>query len=257
MLSNTFSHKIVSGLMVGSLFIPMLAGAQATTTTTTEPVPRELKNVCANISTLRDRTLTRLSSRVTVIQGKRGEHQARFQAGRTLRRTTLTTNRLLHDATRQARYEKLRSHASTTAQTAAVNTFQTEVERLVTERKAAVDVAIAVFEDSAAALQTKSDAAVSTFSATMQTDINKIFDDATASCTAGTKGADVVSAMKSALAAKKAARENDSKAHVVRDEFKALQATRKAAVEAAMAKFKTGMDAATVSLKTAFPPKTT
>ena len=232
----------------------MLAGAQATTS---EPVPRELKNVCSNISTLRDRTLSHLSSRVTEIQGKRGEHQTKFQAGRALRHTTLTTNRLERDANRQARYEKLRSHASTTAQTAAVNTFQTEVERLVTERKAAVDVAIAAFEDSAATLQTKSDAAVSTFSTTLQTDINKIFDDATASCTAGTKGADVVSAMKAAFAAKKAARENDSKAHVVRDEFKALQATRKAAVEAAVAKFKTGMDAATANLKAAFPTKTT
>ena len=66
----------------------------------------------------------------------------------------------------------------------------------------------------------------------------------------------MITSIKAALAAKKAARENDPKAHVVRDEFKALQATRKAAIEAAMTKFKTGMDAATVKLKAAFPKKT-
>ena len=57
------------------------------------------------------------------------------------------------------------------------------------------------------------------------------------------------------MAEKKTARENDTKAHVVRDEFKALQAARKTAVDAAMAQFKTGLDAATVNLKVAFPKK--
>jgi hypothetical protein len=234
----------------------MLAAAQETTTPTAAPtttgVPR---NICSNIGTLRDKALSRLSTRVTEIQGKRGEHQAKFQAGRSDRHAKLLATRTEHDAARQARYQKLRSHASTTEQVAAVNVFQTEVERLVTVRKAAVDAAIAAFEDGAAALQTKSDTAVTSFSTTMQDDITKIFADASASCTAGTKGSDVLAAIKSAMAAKKAARESDPKSHPVRDEFQALQATRKASIDAAVAAFKTGMDAATKNLKAAFPKK--
>jgi hypothetical protein len=254
MVSNSFSHKIVSGLIAGSMLMPLLAGAQETTTAA-DPAPRELKNVCDNIVTLRDRALSRLATRVSTIQGKRGEHQTKFQTGRTERHTTLANNRVEHDTARKAHYDKLTARASTTEQTAAVTTFASEVERLVTVRKAAVDVAIATFEDGVAALQAKSDAAVSTFSTTMQADITQIYDDAKVSCAGGTKGSDVISDIKEAMAEKKTARDSDSKAHTVRDEFKALQAARKASVDAAQAKFRTDFETAKTKLKAAFPKK--
>jgi hypothetical protein len=144
------------------------------------------------------------------------------------------------------------SHASTSDQKAAVTTFQTEVERLVTVRKAAVDDAIKTFEDGVLALQTANETKVTDFSTTMQADINKIFDDAAASCSAGKSGQEIMTQIKAAMEAKKAARDSDKAAHTPGEQFKALQATRKASVDTAMAAFKTGFTAATTELKKSF-----
>ena len=250
MVSNTFTEKIVAGVLASSFLIPAFALAESTTTSPT--VPRDGKTFCTSLPALRTKALTHLSDRVATIEEKKSDRQTKFEAGRTERHDKLAAGRTSRDAERAARYEKLRGRASTTEQATAVNTFAAEVERFVAVRKAAVDAAIKTFEDAVFALQTTNQAAVADFSVTMQADINKIFDDATASCSAGKTGPEVMAEVKAAMEAKRTARLNDVKAHASSSQFKVLQDARKASVEAAKTAFKTGLDAASVDLKKAF-----
>ncbi len=251
MVSNTFTEKIVAGILASSFLIPAftLAEGPATTSTTT---PRDAKAFCTNLPALRAKTLTHLTDRVATIEEKKTDRQTKFEAGRAERHTKLATARTTRDTEREARYEKLRGRASTTDQTTAVTTFAAEVERLVTVRKAAVDVAIKTFEDAVFALQTTNQAAVANFATTMQADINKVFDDAAASCAAGKTGPEVKAQIKSAMEAVRATRLKDVKAHATSTQFKVLQDARKASVEAAKTAFKIGLDAASADLKKAF-----
>jgi len=243
-------EKVAAGVLASSFLFPMLAFAQESTTTV--PATRDVKTFCANVETQRTKAIGRVTDRVKTIEGKKSDRKTKFAAGRTERHDKLAAARATHDTERQTHYAKLMTRASTTEQKAAVTAFQTEVERLVTVRKAAVDAAIKSFEDGVAALQDSNDTAVTTFSTTMQADINKIFDDATASCTAGKKGPEVRAQVQAALEAKRAARATEPKVLAIHDQLVALQTTRKAAVDAAIAAFKTDMDAATATLKKAF-----
>jgi hypothetical protein len=251
MISNTYTEKFVAGVLAVTFMVPALAFAQETTTTSTAN-PREAKAFCSNVPTFRAKALARLTERVVVVQGKKTDRQAQFAVGRTERTAKLTAGRSDRDANREARYANIRSRASTTEQTAAVNTFATEIERLVTIRKAAVDTAIKNFEDAAAVLQTANNAKVTDFSVTMQADINQIYDAAVVSCAAGKNGPEVMAEVKASMEAKRALRVSEKAIQAPREQFKALQATRKAAVEAAKATFQTGMDVAATDLKAAF-----
>lgn len=250
MVSKTFIEKIIAGVLASNFLLPALALAEESATTT--PTPRDTSAFCTNLPSIRAKALTRLTDRVTEVQGKKSEHQTKFETGRTERHTKLATGRTEHDATRQARYEKLRSRASTTEQTTAVTTFATEVERLVVVRKAAVDVAIKTFEDAVLVLQTANNAKVADFGTTMRADMSKVFDDAAASCSAGKTGPEVMAQVKTAMEAKRAARDAEKATRVPGEQFKALQAARVASVEAAKATFRTSYDAAAVELKKAF-----
>ncbi len=247
---------MVAGALVTSFLLPVLAFAEESTTTTTTPAARDGKMICSNIESMRTKALGRLTTRVTEIQGKKGDHKTKFEAGRIERHDKLAAFRTTADSTRQERYTKLMAYASTTDQKSAVTTFQTEVERLVTIRKAAIDVAIKTFEDAVFALQTENEAKVTVFGTTIQSDITKIFDDAAASCTAQKTGPEVLAQIKAAMDAKRAARDIDKAAHVPGEQFKALQATRKASVEAAKTAFKAGLDAARVTLEASLNRKT-
>jgi len=249
MHSKTISTQFVGAVVLASLVTPFFAGAAE--------LPREgaVKraaagaDICANISTMRTEALARVTERTTTLQGKKDEHKTKFAAGRTERHDALATKRSEGDAARKTQFDALSARASTTEQKSAVTTFTTEVERLISVRRTAVDAAIKAFEDGAAALQSEADSAVGSLSSGVQTDVAAAFDAAAASCTAGKTGAEVVTELKTAMQAMHTKRVGDKGTYNFKDKFEALRATRKASVEKAMADFKTGMDAARTTLK--------
>ena len=231
------------------MFIPFGAGAAPMEGRASSTKDREGKDICAELPALRTKATTKLTERVTTMQGKKGDRKTRFEAGRMERAKTLSTKRTERDADRAARYANLRSKATTTAATTAVAAFEKEVERLVAVRKAAIDAKIKAFEEGVLALQLQSDTAVTTLSDKVAADLDAIFDTAEASCAAGKTGLEVRTGIKSGMEAMRANRKNETSATNFKTQFEALRKTRIAATEAALAEFKTGVQKATYDLK--------
>ena len=251
MVSNT-TKQLAALMVAGSFLVPQVS--LALTPPVSRPVPdaSTFKNVCSNLSTLRTTATARATERTATMQGTKSSVEGKLDVARSSRLTALTQLRAKLDAERKAHYVSLKARVSTTAQQAAADAFQAEVERLVTVRKSAVDVAIKAFEDGVSALRTKAGTAITGLNTKVTTNLSAIFDTAATSCTAGKANEVVVAEIKTGFMALKTAHEPERGQYAFRDQFIVLQKARLASTEAAAADFKVGMAAATAELKIAF-----
>ena len=163
--------------------------------------------------------------------------------------TKIATSRAGWDTKRQTAYSTLSSKA-TAAEQPAVIAFENSVNDAVTTRRAAVDAADNAFKQSLLNAVNTRQTQIKTAATTYDNAVQNALTHAAASCIAGTKPATVRLTLQASL---KTARTNLASARTASDKvggnLDSLKATRRAAVAAADATFKTTTDAARATLK--------
>jgi hypothetical protein len=260
MTSKNFA-KLGATFLCVALIVPVVSSAAATTPTSMmgeRPARGERLSTsskerpvfsCEKIDDMEEKVLTRLGERVAERTGKPSRDGA--APGKEERMAKLTTERTEHDAKRAERYDSMRAKATTDEQKAAIEEFISTMEALIADRKEAVDTAITNFEEDAAALKVKADAARNEKTGDIEADTKAVFDDVRGDCTDSSTAEEIRAAIKTGLDTLHTQRKTDREMNTYKTEFEALRATRKAAVEAAIADFKAGFESAKTELKTA------
>lgn len=202
---------------------------------------------------------------VSVIDQRLADRQAKFDQQFEKRATQLQTRwegqdtrlesfRKQADTNRDKHYAKLEENAKTDEQKQAVTKFMTAVEAAVAARRDSVDKAVADFRAAitvaAAVRQTALQAAKKTFA-----DSVKIaFSQAKTDCANKVSSETVRQNLRASLTAAKEKLQQDLQAvQKLRVDAEPLIAARQAAIEKAVADFKTATQQATADLKAVFP----
>lgn len=253
-MKSQFNRSVVAALVLGTIVTPFAAFAQGTST------PRFPKNnFCTRLADDSQKLLRGFDPKMDGRTDKRAENEkARLEklAGlRTTRDEKLKENRDGGQAKRDVRYDALMKRADTDAKKAAVTAFKAAVDAATAKRVAAVDAAIKAHRDGVDALVKTKFTSLDTGAATLKTAIDAAIAKAKTDCANNvapqTVRATLVAAAKAAQDIFKANR-NDA---AIKTQLETLNATRKTAVEAAMATYKADMATATAALKTAFGAK--
>jgi hypothetical protein len=246
-IKTTTTHTLAAALTAALVlaFVPLTSDAQ-------RPAANGERQLAgAFCSGLSDRE-AEIGERLGNLRGS-GERQGEREARRAERLANFEERRDTKDADRTALYERLRAAADTDDESAAVDEFESTVEALVDERRAAVDAAVEAFEDAIAALAAERQAAVESQSAELANLVAAIFDEAEAACDAGDSPGEVRQAFTAGMQSlREEARAKRGQYGDYRSEIEAARATRQAAMEAAALTFRAGMDAAKADLRAAF-----
>ena len=209
-------------------------------------------NICTRISDLASKAEQKTGQIKTP-----GERFANWQEKATENDAKLAALRAQWSANRDAQFAKLNERATTDAQKAAVAEFEATTEAAISTRLAAVDAAIAIFRAGVKNLITTREQGVGDDRTAFEAAIKAAFDQAQTDCKNNVAPATVRTTLKTALAAARSKFKLDKQdVPKVGGDIQALITARKTAVDAAMATFKSTMEAARVTLKKAFPTDT-
>lgn len=206
---------------------------------------------CDKIDTMAAGFKTHMVERADSFGTKKEDVKTKFEAEKGKRMGQLSTKRTDMDGKRQEAYTALRAKATTSAQKAAVETFVATVDDLVEKRRVAVDAAITSFENEVALLGTEVQSTMSSLRTSFSTDIDALFANAKATCTAGGGAAEVQAVIKDGIADMKAKRTSGRTDTDFRTKLDVLRKTREAAVKVAVDDFTAGMTKAKADLKAA------
>ncbi len=200
-----------------------------------------------------DKLFSGLDGKKNELETKRGERSSDLSTKRGEIDNERDAARSKADSERQQQYDTLMAKATTDAQKAAVEEFKTTVEQAVATRRSAQDAARQAYRDGVDAVLSGQKATIDAGLTDLQAAIESAIEKAKASCLAGTSVDEVKATLESDLKTArdtfKAARESNTG---VSDQIKALEETRKAAVQAAVDEFKSTVAAAKTTLELAF-----
>ncbi len=242
-----YNQYIAAGLLLGML--PTVAVFAQTDEAEKRMMRPATAFSCDSISVMEANVLSRVSERGDAVMGNKLNRRTERAGQKSARLAALESKRNEKESLREARYSKMRDHAKTEEQKEAVETFIKTVERLVGERKAAVDAAVATFETDVMALRDQQDVTAESVVADVSQSVRSVFDDARAACSTASDGAavrEIISAGMKNIQSEHQARRAE---YTYREEFEALRAKRQQAERAALATFTTEMKAATDVLK--------
>lgn len=248
------SSKLTSGVLIAAFLVAIPVSAQ------TLP-PAAGASFCTNI----DKATAQIQTRLTEVDAQVAAFGSERKVAKTERwdsqNDKLGEKRDTANTNRNAGYDKLYAKASTTEQTAAADTFKATVEAAVTTRKAAVDAAVQAYRDGIDTAIANFSTNLSTAHTTFKSSVDAAIAKAKADCAAGVDSVTVRSTLSSSIKAAqdmfKASREGLRSSKPIQTTQKELAATRKAAIDKAIADFKTTVQTASTALKAAFPKTTT
>lgn len=158
------------------------------------------------------------------------------------------------DNNRGEQFAKLEEAAMSDDQKKAVNAFEVTVKAAIAERRTAENAAIKAFQvgvrNSVRTRQGQLDSLVSNSSSARAVALVKVQNDCTAGASTATIQADFQNIMKNVRTQMQSDKQNVAK---VSTTVQALIQTRRAAMQKALGDFKTTMEKARITLKTAFP----
>ncbi len=211
----------------------------------------EAGNFCTvGLPAFKSKLLAELDKRKVERETKRDEKGAKRGSDRSSWDDKVSKARDVANTKRDSEFTALEDKETTETQKQAVALFVSTVKAAITTRRAAYDKARQTFRDgvdaAVAAHKTQADSQVASYRAAVAT----AFTKAETSCTSGTPALEVIATLKTDLGnarrTYKDGRQTDTDFAAT---IKALEKTRKAAIEAATKAFKDTMNAARATLK--------
>ncbi|HXK38372.1 MAG TPA: hypothetical protein VJ579_04880 [Candidatus Paceibacterota bacterium] len=257
-MKSQFNKTVVGAVVLSALLSPLAVFAESTSSTSTKP-RIDKNNFCVRLVADSQKLLRGFEPKMDERTTKQDEKEkARIQKLAGLRvdhDLKRSENREDAKVKRDTRYDALMNKADTDAKKAAVTAYKNAVGAATTKRVAAVDAAVKAYRDGVDALIKSKFTSLDTGAATLRTAVEAAIAKAKADCAANVSPATVrTQLMAAAKAAQNVFKANRNDA-AIKTGIEALNKTRKAAVEAALATFKTDMQKATADLKTAFGVK--
>lgn len=209
--------------------------------------------ICNKLTTASTTIVGRMTTKEGKITKRQDTRLANLKTKRDERKTKLEEHRVYWDNIRTKKYAELMNKATTDEQKQAVTTFQNIVEAAVKTRREDIDAAITQFQKDVnnlvSARQTAVDQAVEKYKNSVQTALSQAQSD----CAAGADPATVRTELKTSLeTARTTLQTNRINIDKVSDGIETAITTRKAAVQAAWATFKTTLNEAKEKLKKSF-----
>jgi len=208
---------------------------------------------CSRIDQIIATIEQRMSDRDAQLQARWQERDANLAKREADRLARLSDNRNIHKENREAQYAKLDAKAITDAQKQAVASFKTTVEAAVLTREAAVDSAISVLQQSVNqsidARRTAVETVINEFTSAKSAANAKAIAD----CSAGVDPNTIREAYRASMKVAQEKFKSDFQAiEKLQGSFESVRATKKQAVEQAIADFNVTMEKAKADLKVAF-----
>lgn len=209
--------------------------------------------ICSRISELRAKTTARLGEKNTKLGERQTERNQKITDNREKRDNKLSESRTNWNERRNEFFQKLEEKAITDAQKQAVATFKSAVETAIAKRKADVNAAISAFRTDFDKLISDRKMAVDQARITLNNSISMAFDKADTDCKNGVSAVTVRENLKTSL---KNAQEKFTADKKTIDKIKTgaqtLIAAKKTAFEKAISDFKNAMQTAKNMLKPFF-----
>jgi hypothetical protein len=175
---KTTSKKFFALTLALAIVATPLASHAAATTTQ----KRERVGFCAKVTQITSTIQTRIDGMASKITASSSNRAANMDSKRVARDLALQTNRTAWLATRTVQYNNLLSKATTDVQKTAVNTFEVQIQKLIVDRKAAVDSAIHQFRTSVDSLLGTKVSMVTSAVATYKSDVDAAIAAANTAC---------------------------------------------------------------------------
>lgn len=245
--------KATGGVLLAAL-MPLAALAQSGPAAGGNQTPRlATGDFCKNVEAAKEAVMAKIEAQAEAAEARREERREGFGENRGERQEKLQEGRGEADEKRAEAHARLEEMAKTDAQVAAIAEFQKTVESLVATRRAAIDDAIAAFEDAVEELAGTELGSIDNLQGNIAYQVAAAYDSAIDDCDKDDdNAAEIRAALQTQLQSIRGNFQNREKTYTVKEEFEAARAERKAAVEAAVAAFKAGMDEAKAELRAAF-----
>jgi hypothetical protein len=206
---------------------------------------------CENIDAITSKISSDLIDKGGKFDGKKSDRLAKISERRTHRDETRVDNRAERDVKHDTRIDALMAKADTDAERAAVNTFEATLNSAVNTRRNSVDAAVKTFRTGVDNLVNGKFAALDAAVAAFKSSVESAITTAKADCAANK---DPKTVRTTFMASIKSARDafKDARPELIKTEIQTLANARKASIDAAITTFKSTMQNAMETLKTAF-----
>ncbi len=232
----------------GQLAIPFMAFAAPTGERSNAQ-----QNFCSRLPALTERTQGAVAQPIEKMKEQKEKRLDRLADNREHRKDGLSGRRSEWDENRIARYDKLLERASTTVQKEAVTKFKITIEKLVEDRRVAVDKAHATFRTGVDAAIGARKSSVEMAIANFKTASDAALAKAKSDCEAGKDSRVVREAYRTSTEAARKKMQDDRRAiEKARITIDPLVEARRVAVDKALKVFKAGVEQARTELKAAF-----
>lgn len=203
---------------------------------------------CQNIDAIATRITTDMTARDTKFDGRQSDRLAKISERRINRDETRVENRGNRDEKHDTRIDALMAKADTDAERAAVNTFEATLNSAVTTRRNAVDAAVKTFRAGVDNLVNGKFGTLDSAVAAFRSAVDSAIAQAKADCAVDKDPKPEF------MASMKTARDNfkNARPEAIKAELKVLVDARKASIDSAITTFKSTMQTAMETLKTAF-----
>jgi hypothetical protein len=233
----------------GQLVMPFAAFAASVDGTTT----RAQQNFCSRLPGLATQTQDATAQRIAHLEEQKAKQFNRIADNRERKDDRLLHNRSEWDSNRTEHYDKLLARATTTAQKEAIAKFQSTVEKLVKERRDAMDKAHTTFRTGVDTITTSRKTSVERAITTFKNTSDAALSQAKTDCDVGNNPRVIREAYRTSTEAARKKMQDDRRAiEKTRASIEPLIEARRAAVEKALATFKAGIEQARTELKAAF-----
>lgn len=252
-VSSDTPSRLIRGLVASLIIAPMLAPYAANAESAAAEAAQAVKanTECTRVSTFGQKALTAIQTRSAKLTADAAADAAKRQQQEAAFDTKVASDRAHWDQVRQDNFTKLTSDAKTSTQQAAVSTFESTVLADVSVRRAAVDQARTTYRSSVASDAASRLSALTSAITTFEGAVTAAVSNAEATCETGTAAgvsSTFVAAMKQARMNMTAAISDTPK---LVPEVQALGTTRDSDVTQADSTFKTEVQQAATTLKTA------
>lgn len=250
------SKRLTAGVAVGIVLLlttvmPAFAqGIRGTTSIDPEIRVEGSAAGCTRILQVSETVQARLAARRTELDARRDEVKARVAERRAEHQENANERRQNWDERWEKMILEMEAKAETSAQKAAITQFKIEMRSAFSARQTAIDAATAVFRSNLDKAVTDRKAAVQTTSDALKNAVKAAFDKAKADCTAGVAAPKVRANLKASLETAHAKfRADVQAADKIGTNARALAETRRVAVEKANEVFKAAAFKARETLK--------
>lgn len=238
----------MAGMLVIVSFLPALAFAENTTTSTATNKKVSVSNFCVNLSSIQTKTASQITKAEEKQSKNEGDRLNNITKKESIADAKKAQGRSDVDAKRLKNWDKMVSKAKTDTQKSAVEAYKTAISNAVTVRRTSVDAAVKAYRDALTAiLSTHSgsiDGAILTFKTSVDTALTKAQTD----CTAGISSKTVKSNFNNSISEARKVLQDARKTANDSMGITTLKKTRDEAIKAAEAIFKQATEKARADL---------